>query len=102
MYRFLVSLLALATLPGIGSAQFLDRWHEWGHGYGYGRSGFDVGKPGSAFSTLSWQNDYYDSINGHNWSPRPYYYNPTPILEFPVVTPTPVQLPKTPTDRAVI
>jgi uncharacterized protein (TIGR03000 family) len=56
---------AFLVLPGSSHAQFLDRWQEWGNGYGYGRSGFDIGKPGSAFSSPRWPSYYPDSVHGY-------------------------------------
>ena len=68
-----LALAAPLLLPSASFAQFLDRWHEWGHGYGYGRSGFDIGKPGSAFSTPSWPSYYpvgpYQSYGSYGGPP---------------------------------
>jgi len=65
-----LALIALVLLPGASFAQFLDRWHEWGHGYGYGRSGFDIGQPGSAFSSPSWPS-YYPAMPSQSYSGPP-------------------------------
>jgi uncharacterized protein (TIGR03000 family) len=57
-FAALIALVSLLCSADPSFAQFLDRWHEWGHGYGYGRSGFDIGKPGSAFSSPNWPSYY--------------------------------------------
>lgn len=99
----LLTVLGVLFLPGVSSAQFLDRWHEWGHGYGYGRSGFDIGKPGSAFSTPSWPDYYPDSLREHSWTPLYHYYNPIVVDPMPLPAPrTQATSPAAPPDRALI
>jgi uncharacterized protein (TIGR03000 family) len=89
--RFALSALAVATVllfPLPSFAQFLDRWQEWGNGYGYGRSGFDIGKPGSAFSPPNWPSYYPDRVFGYHG------HSPAIIIN---VYPPPVLAPVLPT-----
>jgi uncharacterized protein (TIGR03000 family) len=76
-----LSMFVLAALPGPSFAQFLDRWQTWGNGYGYGRSGFDIGKPGSAFppppSSASW---YPSHPFAHYEFYTPYYDAPAVLV----------------------
>jgi uncharacterized protein (TIGR03000 family) len=56
MFRRIASLALLVLAPATGSAQFLERWEYWGKGYGYGQSGFDIGRgyrPPPSFSYVA-------------------------------------------------